>query len=80
MVLKVLAFGIAKDIVGGQTVQLDAADAATVAKLKDVLKSKYPALGELSSLMIAVNSKYAKDSQQLNPNDEIAIIPPTNGG
>ena len=75
--MRVLLFGIAKDIAGAPAITTTVAD---VAALKEWLYTQYPALRELRSLMIAVNKVYANDEQALLPGDEIAIIPPVSGG
>lgn len=80
MVIKILAFGMAKDIIGKEKISLDVDRNTTVKQLKAVLYSKYHKLVSLPSFFLAVNASYAKDGMKLNQNDEIAIIPPTNGG
>lgn len=80
MTITLLAFGIAKDIVGKQKLVVIKKNPATVASLRTSLKKSYPKLGDIPHLMIAVNNKYAKDTDKLHTNDEVALIPPTNGG
>lgn len=75
----VLAFGIAKDILGGRQCEIELPD-NTVAALRTALLGRYPALAGLRSLMIAVNSEYAEDGVLLEERDEIALIPPVSGG
>ncbi len=79
MKIKVLAFGIAKDIFGSPTAELDIIG-DTTADLKDALETTYPRLRQLASYMVAVNNEYAQDNSQLTERDEIAIIPPVSGG
>ncbi|RFM35097.1 molybdopterin converting factor subunit 1 [Chitinophaga silvisoli] len=76
--MRVLLFGIAKDIAGTPAITTTAV--ADVAALKEWLYTQYPALRQLRSLMIAVNKVYANDEQSLLPGDEIAVIPPVSGG
>lgn len=80
MKLNVLAFGIAKDIFGASAVEVEMADAATVANLKATLEAQYPRLKQLTSFMIAVNNEYAETDSILQQRDEVAIIPPVSGG
>ncbi len=80
MEINILAFGIAKDIMGGNQLAIQLQEGATVADLKQVLLQKYPAFEDLRSLAIAVNNAYANDQIQLNGNDEVALIPPVSGG
>jgi molybdopterin converting factor subunit 1 len=76
--MRILLFGIAKDIAGAPTI--DASDVNTVAGLKSWLYERYPQLKQLKSLLIAVNKSYADDAATLAPDDEIAVIPPVSGG
>ena len=80
MIIKILAFGIAKDIMGGNTVNISLPTNATITSLRDLLKEQYPALEQLSSFMIACNNEYASGEELIKEADEIAIIPPVSGG
>jgi molybdopterin synthase sulfur carrier subunit len=80
MKVDILLFGITKDLIGKQHLQVDLPGKVTVAGFKKFLQDKYPELIELNSLAIAVNSEYAKDSVMIQENDEIALIPPVSGG
>lgn len=79
MQVKVLAFGIAKEIFDGSAISIDIESNDTDG-LKNALEVKYPKLKELSSYMIAVNDEYANDKTPITQQDEIAIIPPVSGG
>ncbi len=80
MQIRLLAFGIAKDIVGGRTVQLEVAEPCTVSDLKQMLTQQFPEFVKLRSLQLAVNQSYAQDSLLLESHDEVVIIPPVSGG
>ena len=81
MKIKVLAFGIAKEIFGGSTTEFDLrGNDITAAELKTLLEEKYPRLKQLSSFMLAVNNEYANGSEVIGERDEIAVIPPVSGG
>jgi molybdopterin synthase sulfur carrier subunit len=80
MKVNVLAFGIAKDIFGGSSVDVELPEQGTTAILKESLESRYPRLKHLASYMVAVNNEYASDEGLLTERDEIAIIPPVSGG
>ncbi len=80
MKIKILAFGIAREIIGGFETILDLPTTATVADVKKQLVAQFPAFEKLASLKVAVNSEYATDDMALTPNDEIVIIPPVSGG
>jgi molybdopterin converting factor small subunit len=79
--MKIISFGIAKEITGGLFTDLDAGpDPVSVAELKTQLFTQFPALGKLATLSVAVNSKYAGNEIMINSQDEVALIPPVSGG
>lgn len=80
MEIKVLAFGITKEIIGSSAVRLELANDATVYNLKYLLERKYPRLQQLASYLIAVNNEYALAGDTIHERDEVAIIPPVSGG
>ncbi|MDB5142352.1 MAG: MoaD/ThiS family protein [Mucilaginibacter sp.] len=80
MKVSVLAFGIAKDIFGGSSVDVELPQHGTTGNLKQSLEECYPRLRHLASYMVAVNNEYAEDESVLTEKDEIAIIPPVSGG
>ena len=80
MHIRVDLFGVTRDIIGNAHLQYEAAGPVSVKALLADLKGRYPALGRLSSLAVAVNSEYATEDLQLSENDEVALIPPVSGG
>ena len=80
MKIKILAYGIAKEIIGNQSIEFDFPHNFPVVELKKKLIITYPALEKLATFAIAVNTEYATDEQILSENDEVAIIPPVSGG
>ncbi len=80
MKLNILMFGITKDIIGQSKLAFELPDRSTVPDLIASLKAKYPALKDLSSMMIAVNNEYGQKDQTLQESDEVALIPPVSGG
>jgi molybdopterin converting factor subunit 1 len=80
MKVSVLAFGIAKDIFGGSSIDVELPQHGTTGNLKQSLEERYPRLRHLASYMVAVNNEYAEDEGVLTEKDEIAIIPPVSGG
>ena len=78
--MKILAFGIVKDIFNNSMIDVTLESESTIDILKKELEAKYPRLGQLGSYMIAVNNEYASDDDVIHANDEIAIIPPVSGG
>jgi molybdopterin synthase sulfur carrier subunit len=80
MKVNVLAFGIAKDIFGGSSVEVVLPENGTTQNLKNSLEERFPRLKHLVSYMVAVNNEYASHESLLTERDEIAIIPPVSGG
>ena len=80
MQLRLLLFGITKDIIGESPHVYDLSEGETAGDLIDQLTQDYPALKDLNSLVIAVNGEYASKNTLVKPSDEIAIIPPVSGG
>ncbi|MCB0569446.1 MAG: MoaD/ThiS family protein [Phaeodactylibacter sp.] len=80
MQVNILAFGIARDILGAGSITLDVPEQATVSELKELLCSRYPRFEKLASMAIALNAEYASDTQVICAGDEIVIIPPVSGG
>ncbi|MEO1449220.1 MAG: MoaD/ThiS family protein [Bacteroidota bacterium] len=80
MQIELIAFGIAKDILGGRQVQFSWEGPGTVEGLLSALGRKYPALGDLASLKVAINEEYATLESPILPTDEVVLIPPVSGG
>jgi len=81
--MTILLFGITRDIVGNASLHIPLDDTKTlesVGQLKTYLSDLFPALKDLSSLAVAVNSNYASDKTLISETDEIALIPPVSGG
>jgi molybdopterin converting factor subunit 1 len=77
--LEIRLFAIARQRIGGSSIEIEVPDSATVADLRTALANT-PLADILPSLMIAVDSEYAKDDQALTPASEVALIPPVSGG
>ncbi|REC45479.1 molybdopterin converting factor subunit 1 [Chryseobacterium pennipullorum] len=80
MKIKILAFGIAKDIFGASEKEIEIKDALTVQHLKNILEEEFPELKRLKAYFVAVDEEYAEDDQLISSINEIAIIPPVSGG
>jgi len=78
--IRILLFGITREIVGSDSIELIVAEFATVAEIKQRMLMSYPPLRLLRSLTMAVNGVYADGDTVVTDNDEIAMIPPVSGG
>lgn len=77
----VLFFATLKDKAGTARGELELAEGATVADLKQQLWKQFPNLPNASSAMlVAVNKEYAFDQETIPPRAEIALFPPVSGG
>jgi molybdopterin converting factor subunit 1 len=80
MKIKLVAYGIAKDILDSTESHFDLKNGTKVSDLKEVLVAKYPEFEKLKSLKFAVNEEYQSDEFVLTENCEVVIIPPVSGG
>ncbi len=80
MNLRILCFGITRDIIGQFEYATTLENGATVADLKQKLSTQFPNFQALRSLQVAINSEYANENSIIKQNDEIVLIPPVSGG
>jgi len=80
MKVNLLAFGIARELMGTSQTMLELPDDATAAIVRQELEHRYDQLKKLTTYAIAVNSAYAQPDTRVKDGDEIAIIPPVSGG
>lgn len=80
MKINILTFGIAREICGATTIELDIPDQCNTVDLMEILRGKYPQFDKLASCLLAVNQEYSFEPVVLQAGDEIAIIPPVSGG
>lgn len=81
MHVRVLFFGVLKDIFPKASDSLQMPEGATVATLLDHFRVQVPQQEQLwTSLAVAVNQQYAVPSQVLADGDEVALLPPVSGG
>lgn len=81
MHIRVLFFGMLKDLAGRATDSLDLPEGSTMA---DVLRHYEGGLPQLKPLLpsiaLSVNQEYASPDAKLRANDEVAFLPPVSGG
>jgi molybdopterin synthase catalytic subunit len=81
MRVRVLFFGVLKDIVGRPEELLDIAAGATLGDVFAAYAKRFETLRETrSSILFARNREFAKPDALLSENDEIAFLPPVSGG
>jgi len=80
MEVKIVLYGIAKDIIGTSNYLLPTEQGVTVKLLLEQLKVQFPKLKELNSLLVAINDEYAELDDIIKDNDEVILVPPVSGG
>jgi MoaE-MoaD fusion protein len=81
MRVRVLFFGMLKDLVGCAADESDFLDGATLATVFERYADRVPRLRELaSSIVMARNQQFADISTAIADGDEIAMLPPVSGG
>jgi molybdopterin synthase catalytic subunit len=81
MKIKILFFGVTRDLTGVQQEQTEIPEGATLESLWDRYAARFPRLNELSSvLLVAVNQEIADRARTLQDGDEVAFLPPVSGG
>jgi sulfur-carrier protein len=81
MMTRVWLFAVAKQLAQADFVEIELPAGATVALLRRRLAECCAPLGPLASyLLFAVDCQYATDETILQPEAEVACIPPVSGG
>lgn len=79
--VKVLFFGMLKDIVGRSEDHIEVAEGARVGSVFTRYASDFPRLTDLeSSIVLACNHEFCDRSSRVQEGDEIAFLPPVSGG
>jgi molybdopterin synthase catalytic subunit len=81
MRIKVLFFGVTKDLTGLQEEQAEFPEGLSLDSLWGRYAARFPRLDDLSSvLLMAVNQEIANRTRILQDGDEVAFLPPVSGG
>ena len=81
MRIRILFFGVLKDLAGQENDSLNLPDEATLADVLSYYQERIPQLEEfVSSLAMSVNQEYAAPDRRLRADDEVALLPPVSGG
>ena len=81
MKIDLLLFATAKDLFGESKITVELPDSATIAQLKRALVQRQPDVASvIGRCAFSVDQQYASDSTELQPEQEIAMIPPVSGG
>ncbi len=80
MKITLLAFGIAKEIVGRSTQEMELDGEITQQQFRQIINGMHPALAALNTYAVAINKTYAQPDDVIKHGDEVAILPPVSGG
>ena len=81
MQVRVLFFGVLKDLAGKASDSISLPENATLGDVLSHYEEVIPRLTETaSSLAMSVNQEYAGPATRLRPGDEVALLPPVSGG
>jgi len=81
MRVKVLFFGMLKDIVGAAEDELTVPDGEQLSGIFDHYAGRFPRIGQMSSsIVLARNHEFSDGSASVADGDEVALLPPVSGG
>ncbi len=81
MKVRVQFYAQLRDLIGMRELELELPDGATVRDLLEQLYAKRPALrAHDNSILIGAGLEFVDRNYKLNPGEEIAIMPPVQGG
>src|SRR4051794_26677505 len=81
MQVRVLFFGMLKEIAGGGEQKLTLADGVRLADALAECEKRWPKLADyLPATATAINQEFAPAESRLKDGDEIALLPPVSGG
>jgi len=79
--LSVKLFASLRQAINSDEIKIDIENGITVSQLKKIIFETFPSLKKFNiPFFVAVNHKYATDSDIINTTDEVALIPPVSGG
>jgi molybdopterin synthase catalytic subunit len=79
--IRVLFFGVLRDIVGLREDSIDIPDGGRVEAVYEHYAARFPRLREVSkSIVLALNQQFSDPSAALADGDEVAFLPPVSGG
>ncbi|MGZ4135609.1 MAG: MoaD/ThiS family protein [Tumebacillaceae bacterium] len=81
MKVRILFFGMLKDLVRRDHEELELPEGSSIADVLTHYGSQVPDLKKwFSSVALAVNQQYVGPNTKLKAGDEIALLPPVSGG
>ncbi|MEO5924720.1 MAG: molybdopterin converting factor subunit 1 [Bryobacteraceae bacterium] len=81
MRIRVLFFGVLRDIVGSREDSVDIPEGGLVETVYEHYAARFPRLRDVSSsIVLALNQQFSEPKAPLSDGDEVAFLPPVSGG
>jgi len=79
--LSIKLFASIRQAMNSNEIKINIDNGITVLQMKEIIFETFPNLKKLNiPFFVSVNHKYSKDSDVIDTNDEIALIPLVSGG
>jgi molybdopterin synthase sulfur carrier subunit len=78
--LTILLFGSIREAIGSSQIEVQDMSGKTVLELRNHLANTYHYASDIKTCMVAINQNYSTEDTILHSSNEIALIPPVNGG
>jgi len=79
--IRVLFFGVIRDVVGLREDSLDIAEGGNLGSVFEHYAGRFPRLRDMAaSTVLALNQQFSSPSAPLAEGDEVALLPPVSGG
>ncbi len=80
MLIDIQLFAYCKELIGRDKITLNLKNQTTVGELKRKIIELYPVLSQGIQFAIALNYEIVNQTTPVKQKDEVAILPPVNGG
>lgn len=81
MKVRPIFFAQLRDVAGSEMVDFDLPDGATISDLLERVYARFPALRvHDKTILVGVGVEFVDRDYEIKPDDEVAIMPPVQGG
>jgi molybdopterin converting factor subunit 1 len=80
IIVEVKLFGSCREMIGKDKITLKLKNQMTIGDLRKKLLQLYPVLSRKIQFVVALNYEIVGEITPINKGDEVAILPPVNGG
>jgi molybdopterin converting factor small subunit len=79
--LSIKLFASIRQAMNSNEIKINIDNGITVLQMKEIIFETFPNLKKLNiPFFVAINHKYSKDSDVIDTNDEVALLPHVSGG